>query len=411
MLINIRPLFKYRDYRLLYIGQFVSYFGNMLTYVALPYQIFHLTNSSLAVGNVGLVQLFPLLITSLWGGALADKLNRKKLLLAAEFGLFVASFFLLINTLFEPKLWAIYLLAGISSALNGFHRPVMEGINQSLIEHEDMPAVSSLQSFKFAVTMIGGPTIAGLILAKYNLSILYLLDTLTYIASLAAIIAIRVPALPKLVTEPILKSILDGIKYARSRQELVGTYVVDFAAMIFGMPLALFPAIAETFHVKTAIGWLYAAPSVGMLGAAIFSGWVDKISRHGVAISISATIWGVAIVAFGVSKNLFIACFFLAIAGAADAVSGLFRSTMWNQTIPQHLRGRLSGIEMISYMSGPLLGNAEAGLVAAGFGTTVSVVSGGVMCVLSVLVLAVMLPKFWKYSAEKYFHHSVEAVP
>jgi MFS family permease len=128
MLINIRPLFKYRDYRLLYIGQFVSYFGNMLTYVALPYQIFHLTNSSLAVGNVGLVQLFPLLITSLWGGALADKLNRKKLLLAAEFGLFVASFFLLINTLFEPKLWAIYLLAGISSALNGFHRPVMEGI-------------------------------------------------------------------------------------------------------------------------------------------------------------------------------------------------------------------------------------------------------------------------------------------
>jgi MFS family permease len=401
MLINIKPLLKYREYRLLYFGQFVSYFGNMLTYVALPYQIFHLTNSSLAVGNVGLVQLFPLLVTSLWGGALADKLNRKKLLLAAEFGLFVASLLLLLNTLVEPKLWAIYLLAGVSSALNGFHRPVMEGITQSLIKHDDMPAVSSLTSFKFAVTMIGGPTIAGLILAKYNLSVLYTLDTLTYIASLAAIIMIRVPPLSKKVTEPIFKSILDGLNYARSRQELIGTYVIDFAAMIFGMPMALFPAIAETFHFKTAIGWLYAAPSIGMLGAAVFSGWVDKISRHGVAISVSATLWGIAIIAFGFSKNLFIACVFLVVAGAADAVSGLFRATMWNQTIPPHLRGRLSGIEMISYMSGPLLGNAEAGLVAAGFGTTVSVISGGILCVLAVVLLAILLPRFWKYSTEK----------
>jgi MFS family permease len=408
MLINIKPLFEYRDFRLLYFGQFIAYFGNMLTYVALPYQIFHLTNSSLAVGNVGLVQLFPLLITSLWGGALADKINRKKLLVAAECGLFVASLFLLLNAMFAPKLWAVYLLAGIASALTGFHRPVMDGITQTLIEHDDMPAVSSLNSFKYGVTMIGGPTIAGLILAKYNLSVLYAIDLFSYIASLGAIVLIRVPELPAKISEPILKSILDGIKYARSRQELIGTYVVDFAAMIFGMPLALFPAIAETFHMKTAIGWLYAAPSVGMLGAAIFSGWVDKISRHGVAISISATIWGVAIIAFGVSGNLLIACFFLAIAGAADAVSGLFRSTMWNQTIPQHLRGRLSGIEMISYMSGPLLGNAEAGLVAAGFGTTVSVVSGGVLCVLSVIVLAILLPKFWKYSAAKDSRNNIE---
>jgi MFS family permease len=399
MLINLSPLFKYRNYRLLYLGQFVSMFGNMLTYVALPYQIFHLTNSSLAVGNVGLVQLFPLLVTSLWGGALADKLNRKKLLLAAEIGLFLSSLLLLLNSLLTPHVWVIYVLAGLSSALSGFHRPVIEGMTQSLVEHADMPAVSSLSSFKYAITSIGGPTIAGLILAKLNLPYLYALDTLTYIVSLGAVIFLRVPRLEKKVMEPILQSIKDGIVYAMSRQELMGTYFVDFAAMIFGMPLALFPAIAESFHFKTAIGWLYAAPSVGMLGAAIFSGWVDKIHRHGVAIAYSATVWGFAIIAFGLSHNFIIALFFLAIAGGADAVSGLFRQTMWNQTVPQHLRGRLAGIEMISYMSGPLLGNTEAGLVAAGFGTTVSVVSGGVLCVLSVAVLIILLPKFRKYSA------------
>lgn len=399
MFINIRPLFKYRDYRLLYIGQFVSLFGNMLTYVALPYQMYHLTNSSLAVGNVGLVQLFPLLVTSLWGGALADKINRRKLLLSAEFGLFITALLLLGNTIYGPKVWIIYVLAGVASALSGFHRPVLEAMTQSLVDREDMPAVSSLASFKFAVTMILGPTIAGIILAKWNLAILYGCDAITFAVSLVAIYLIRSRVTIKQVSEPIIQSIKEGLRYAMSRQELIGTYLVDFVAMIFGMPMALFPAIAETFHNKAVIGWLYAAPSFGMLAAAIFSGWVDKIHRHGVAIAISATIWGVAIIAFGLSGNIFLALFFLAIAGAADAVSGLFRTTIWNQTIPQHLRGRLAGIEMISYMSGPLLGNAEAGLVAAAFGTTFSVVSGGFMCVLAVAVLVTVLSKFWQYSS------------
>jgi MFS family permease len=399
MLLNISPLLKYRDFRLLYLGQFVSIFGNMLTYVALPYQIYHVTHSSLAVGNIGLVQLFPLLITSLWGGALADKVNRRNLLLSAEFGLFLTSGLLLLNTLLEPRVWVMYLLAGISSALNGFHRPTMDAIVQTLVKREDMPAVASLGSLKYAVTMIAGPSIAGILLAKYGVSVVYLLDTATYIVSLAAIFFIKTHFNVAATAEPILRSIKEGIQYALSRQELLGSYAIDFVAMIFGMPMALFPAIAESFHNTTAIGWLYAAPSFGMLVSTIFSGWVEKIHRHGVAISISAAIWGIAIVAFGLSHNLILAVVFMAIAGSADAVSGLFRSTMWNQTIPPAYRGRLAGIEMISYMSGPLLGNAEAGLVAAGFGTTVSVVSGGVLCVLAVVVLVLLLPLFWRYSA------------
>lgn len=402
MLMNLTPLKKYRDFRLLFIGQWISIFGNMLTYVAFPYQIYHLTNSSLAVGNIGLVQLFPLLFTSLWGGALADKVNRRKLLLFAEFGLFLISLLLLLNTLYEPRVWVLYLLAGMTSALTGFHRPTLEAIVQSLVQHEDMPAVSALNSFKYAVSMIAGPAIAGIILAKFGLGLIYFIDSITFIVSFFAIYFIRTSlAIPAKAEEPIFQSIREGLRYAVSRQELLGSYAVDFVAMIFGMPMALFPAIAETFQTQLAIGWLYAAPSFGLIITALTSGWVGKVKRYGKAISLSATVWGIAIVAFGLTQNLVFAVMFMAVAGAADNISGMFRQTLWNQTIPQHYRGRLAGIEMISYMSGPLLGNAEAGLIAAGFGTTVSVVSGGILCVVAVILLALLLPKFWSYYAKQ----------
>jgi MFS family permease len=399
MFINFSPLLKYRQYRILYAGQFVSAFGNMLTYVVLPFQIYSLTHSSLAVGNIGLIQLIPLLVTSLWGGALADSISRKKLLIFIELGMLITSILLLLNSLLpHSHIWGIYILAAVNSGLCGFYRPVLEGMTQSIIEYNDIPAISSLTSFRHGVTMIGGPALAGLVLAKWSISFLYALDTLTYVASLVVAFVIQIPPLPKKTIEPILKSIKEGLSYAISREDLFGTYLVDFVAIIFGMPIALFPTIAETFHFKTAIGWLYAAPSIGMLVTALCSGWVTKIHRHGLAITCSACIWGLAIIAFGLSHNFLVACFFLIIAGGADAMSVLFRTTLCNQTIPQNLRGRMAGIEMITFMSGPLLGNAEAGIVAAGFGTKFSIVSGGVMCVLAVVIVTFLLPKFWKYS-------------
>jgi MFS family permease len=401
--INLTPLFKYRDYRLLYLGQFVSLIGSMLTYVALPYQIFQLTHSSLAVGNVGIIQLIPLLVTSLWGGALADKYDRKKLLISAEVALSLACLILLTNSLLtQPHLWIIYVAAGLASAFNGFHRPTLEAITQVTIDDKkDMPAISSLSTFKSSFAMIIGPALGGLILAKLNVSSVYFLDFLTYLVSLVAVLRIKVRFDIKAHTESTIKSIKQGMRYAANRQELMGSYLVDFVAMIFGMPMALFPAIAASFHSVTALGWLYAAPSIGMLLTTVISGWTQKIHRHGLAIAISATIWGVAIIAFGLSQNLYVGLFFLAIAGGADAISGIFRLTLWNQTIPPAYRGRLAGIEMISYMSGPLLGNAEAGMVAAAFGTQFSVVSGGALCVVGVAILAVLLPRFLKYSSLK----------
>lgn len=167
--------------------------------------------------------------------------------------------------------------------------------------------------------------------------------------------------------------------------------------MIFGMPMALFPAIAEHFGGASTLGLLYSAPAVGALVISFFSGWVDKVKRHGAAIAIAAMFWGVAIILFGLSHNLWLALFFLSLAGAADAVSGIYRSILWNETIPNNLRGRLAGIEMISYLSGPKLGDTEAGLVAAAFGVTASVVSGGILCLAGVAVSCYLLPKFWGY--------------
>jgi MFS family permease len=401
MLIDFSPFIKYRDFRWLFLGQFISFFGNMLTYVALPYQVYHLTHSSLAVGNIGIVQLVPLLITSLWGGALADRLDRKKLLLVAEFGLLLTSILLLCNSLLStPQLWLIYVIAAISSALSGFQRPTLEAITQHLIKVEDMGTVAALQTCMFSISMIAGPAIAGILLAKFNLAIVYAMDACTYLIALVAVFSIKTSLkLAEQVSESILQTIKAGIRYAMSRQELIGTYVIDFVAMVFGMPMALFPALAHTtFHSVTALGWLYAAPSIGAL-VSIFTGWADKIKRHGAAVAACASIWGSAIIVFGFIHSIYFAVLFLAIAGATDALSGIFRMAMWNQTIPQELRGRLASIAMISYMSGPLLGNAEAGFVAHLFDIKFSVISGGVLCIIGVVILTLLLPKFWRYKS------------
>lgn len=403
MFINLKPLIKYRDFRLLYFGQFISWFGNGLSYVALPYQIYHLTRSSLAVGSMGLVQLLPLLVTSLWGGALADRWNRKKILLSAEFGLCLMCFVLLINALStKPHVWVVYVVAAVVSALSGFHRPSLEAITPRLVERDDLPAVASLSSLKYSVNTIVGPALAGIIIAKFGIALVFFIDLLSYLFSILAIVSLKSNFAAEKSGESVVKSIKSGFQYAMSRQELIGTYVVDIVAMIFGMPMALFPAIAETLGGVKVLGWLYAAPSIGFLLASLFSGWTSKVQRHGVAISIAASIWGLAIIGFGFSKDIIFAVFFLIIAGAADDISGIFRGTLWNQTIPNNLRGRLAGVEMLSYMSGPLLGNAEAGLVAAAFGTTFSVISGGVLCVIGVGISVLFLPRFWNYHAEKW---------
>jgi len=234
------------------------------------------------------------------------------------------------------------------------------------------------------------------IAATMGAAFAYAIDAVSFLISMGTVFLMRPVAVPAGADRASLRSVVEGLKYACSRQELLGTYLIDLNAMFFGMPMALFPAIADSFG-GASVGLFYAMPAVGSLVVTLTSGWTSRIDRHGMAVTIAAAVWGLGIIAFGLANRLWMALLFLALAGGADMVSGLFRMTMWNQTIPDHLRGRLASIEMISYTTGPYLGNAEAGLVAGAFGLRASVISGGVLCVFGSALLAVLLPAFIRY--------------
>lgn len=388
-----------RNYCYLFAGQFISFTGTMITSVALPYQIYSLTHSIFMVGLLSLVQLIPILFTALLGGVLADRFHRRMLLLASEFAMGLGSLILAWNAaLLHPSVSLLFIVAGLMSAFNGLHRPALESIVQQIVLRQDFAAVSSLSAFKYSVAMIGGPALGGILVAHFGLVMTYLVDLATFAVSLGALLMMTNIPKPEVESdEPVMHALKAGLRYAVSRQDLMGTYIVDFVAMIFGMPNALFPAIATSFGGAKALGMLYSAPAVGALLISVVSGWSTRVKRHGVAIAISAALWGVAIICFGLSTNFWLALFFLALAGAADAVSAIFRGIMWNETVPNKLRGRMAGIEMISYLSGPKLGDTEASMVAAAFGVTFSIVSGGVLCVAGVVVCCICLPKFWGY--------------
>ncbi len=287
------------------------------------------------------------------------------------------------------------------SALNGLQKPSLEALTPRFVDKDELPAAAALGVFRGSVGMIAGPALGGLLIASAGLTATYVIDFASYAFSLACFAFIRRVPPPEGAESPSLARILEGFRYARSRQELIGTYVIDFVAMIFGMPLALFPALSERLGGPPVLGLLYAAPAAGALLASVTGRWTPRVHRHGLAVMIAATVWGLAIVVFGFCDALVPALFFLALAGGADAISGIFRMTMWNETIPDALRGRLAGIEMVSYMSGPLLGHAEAGAAAALFGVRASVVSGGALCVVGVLACGIALPRFLRYDARQ----------
>jgi hypothetical protein len=270
-----------------------------------------------------------------------------------------------------------------------------------LVDKDELPAVATLGTLRGSVGMIVGPAIGGALIASVGLASTYVADLFTYVFSFVAIRLIRELPPPEGAESPSLARLREGFRYARSRQALIGTYVVDFVAMVFGMPLALFPAISDQLGGPRVLGLLYTAPAVGALMATVTGRWTARVRRHGLGVMLAATVWGIGIVAFGLSESLWPALFGLALAGGADCVSGIFRGTMWNQTIPDALRGRLAAIEMVSYMSGPLLGHVEAGAVAAAFGVRASVVSGGVLCIVGVLVCGALLPRFVRYDARE----------
>ncbi len=404
MLIDISPIKKYPDFRWLFFGQFISLIGSMISYVAVPYQVYHLTKDNAVVGMLGIVQFVPLLLFSMLGGTYADRLNRQKLLIWSEALMIVITIMFALNGMREnPSVPLIFILVAILQALNGFHRPALEAITQQMVKKEDYPPVGVLSSFRYSVCAIVGPSIGGIVIAKFGIAQAYLIDAVTFLLAIYCLVKMtKIPDAPPSKKSPI-EDMKDGWKYAISKPELVGTYVIDIVAMLFAYPIALYPAMSEVWGGKEMgaqyAGWLFASMSVGAVLATLISGWSNKVKMRGRGVVLSATFWGIFIIGTGYSKNFMFTFICLVLAGMADMFSALFRKVIWNETIPNHMRGRLSGIEMISYMSGPLLGNARAGYIASKSSVAFSLWSGGYACVIAVILTAFLLPSFWRYKS------------
>jgi MFS family permease len=399
--IDFSPLKKYPDFRNLWTAGLISYLGSMITYVALPFQLKEITHSYVAVGILGIIEIVPLIIFGLYGGVLADAVDRKKMIWATEAGALVIVTILLANSyLPEPRTIVIYICAALFAVVDGLQRPSMGAILPRLVGHEDLPSASNLLTLRWQFGFIVGPTLGGIIFSTFSISSGYIFDIATYLISLLFLARIKKIPPSHEAEKPSFKALWEGVRYAFSRQDLLATYIIDLAAMFFAMPNALFPFWADLLHAPWALGAFYAAGVTGAIVVTLTSGWTKSYRFHGRAIIWAAIGWGAAIALSGLTHSLIIVVICLAIAGGSDQISALFRQTIWNQTIPDNLRGRLAGIELLSYSVGPLAGQLRAASIAAATSLSFSVTSGGVICVVVVGILAILMPDFRKYDAE-----------
>ncbi len=402
MFLDLRPLRQNAAFRRLFASQFISGLGTMVSYVAVPWQLYELTRSNAQVGLLGLVQLLPVVLCGLLGGAVADRVDRKRLLIGSEALMALCLAGLLANALSAaPSVLAIYALVAVLQGASGFHRPALEALTQKLARPEEFAAVAALSSVRGTVGMVAGPALAGLLLARWGAVGAYLFDFCTFLAALFFIARIPRAAIgtPADAGERphLLADLAEGLRFAWRRPELMGTYIVDIVAMAFAFPVALFPAMAAADGRTESVGWLLSAMSVGALAIGLFSGWTGRVRHQGRAVIVAAAVWALGIVGLGLAPSLLVGLACLAVAGAADMVSGVFRGTIWNETIPNALRGRLAGIEMISYLTGPLIGNARAGFMADAWGVSTAVWTGGAICLAGVIATGFVLPRFWAY--------------
>ncbi|MFD5737782.1 MFS transporter [Streptomyces sioyaensis] len=400
LLPDLAPWRSSRDFRLLWCAGAITVFGSFLTFVALPLQVKELTGSTVAVGALGAVELVPLIVFGLYGGALADAMDRRRLVIWTEVALGLSSALLLLNSLLpDPLVWPLYATAAVSSALTGLQRPALDAIVPRIVPHDQLPAAAALNSLRRQIGAVAGPALAGGLLAYAGLTWAYAIDVVTY--ALSVVLALKLASQPAAhdATKPSLRRIAEGARYAWSRKELLGSYAIDLTAMLFAFPLAIFPFLADDLHAPWALGLMYATLPAGSLLVSLTSGWTSRVHRHGRAIALAAAGWGLSIAAAGQLHNVWLVLLFLTLAGSFDMISGIFRSALWNQTIPDELRGRLAGIELLSYAAGPQLGQIRVGGMAALTSVRTSVSVGGVLCFAGVGLLALGLPKLMAYDS------------
>lgn len=396
LLLDLSPLRRSRDLRFLAAGQLVSIIGTQLTAVAVPFEVYRLTGSSLQVGLVSLVQLVPLLVGSLVGGSVVDAVDRRRLLIAVEAVMAASSAGLALDAGVGPALWPLYVLPALTAFLSGWDSPARSAVLPRMVRREEFTAANAMFQAMFQVGTVAGPALAGVLLAGAGAQAIFWLDVASFGVSMAATAAIS-PQPPEGGGQRAgLRSIADGLRFLRGRQAIQGAYLIDINAMVFGMPRALFPALAaHTFGGgPSTVGLLYAAPGAGAVVGALATGWAARVRRQGWAVIWAVLAWGGAIAAFGIARQLWLALLLLVVAGWADVISAVFRNTLIQLEVPDHLRGRLSALQTAVVTGGPRLGDAESGAVATAFGATASITSGGLACIVGALVLARARPGF-----------------
>ncbi|HVB43540.1 MAG TPA: MFS transporter [Streptosporangiaceae bacterium] len=396
---DLAPIRHSRDFRLLYLGQAGSSAGSVISYVALPYQAYQMSRSSLVVGLLSFAELLPLLIAGLLGGTLADAIERRGLILLTQAAAACCVAGLVVNALAWRQLWLLFVLAALLAGAFGLQRPSVEVLVPMLVDHDDLPGSSALSGLLGTLAQTAGPLLGGALLVA-GLPLAYGVSALACVTAIIPFAAMRACPPAQDADRPSARGLVAGLRYAKSRPDLLGTYLIDIGAMFFGAPYAVFPQLAAGLGGPAVLGLLYAAPGFGSLAVSLTSTWTRHVVRHGRAITLAVCGWGLAIAAFAYAPGLPLAVLALAAAGGADMVSGIFRMTMWNQTIPARVRGRLAGLEMISYSTGEPLGNLETGALATLTGSVrLAVVSGGILSLAGAVIVSLALPALWRYDS------------
>jgi MFS family permease len=407
---DLAPIRASRDFRILYASRTITWLGTPATEVALLVQARQLTRSALAVGLLGATELIPLLVFALYGGVLADRVDRRRMIRWCEAGLACCALLLVLNAAAQhPAVWPLYAVAAVMMALAALQRPSLDASVPRVVAKDQLTAAAALMSGSQNIAMIAGTALGGLLAAHPGVRAVYALDAASYAISLGFLARLR--PLPASTREPAgeqahgrgkgIRAVLHGLNYARRRPDLLGSYLADLAAMTLAYPNALFPFIAADLHASWAVGLMFAAPSAGAVAVTATGGWMSRVRRHGLAIAAAAAAWGLAVTGFAFAPDLAAALAFLVLAGAADMVSGIFRATLWNQTIPDGLRGRLAGVELISYGVGPAAGQIRAGAVAGLTTPRFSLASGGLLCAAAAGVICLALPAFRHYRPDQ----------
>ncbi|MFF9646151.1 MFS transporter [Kitasatospora aureofaciens] len=409
LLPDTTPWRSSRDFRLIWTSGTITLLGSVFTMTAIPLQIADLTGSPLAVGAVGAVELVPTVLFGLYGGVLADRADRRTVALATEVALTVLSALLLANALIDtPAVWPLYLAAALAAAVQGLQQPSLEAMIPRLVPPDQLVAAGALLSLRWSIGGVAAPAAAGLLIATAGAPAAYLVDLGTFLLSIALLAHVRPVPSARDAGAPPLREFAEGARYVARRPDLLGTYLADLAATVFALPTALFPFLAEELDAPWALGLLYSASAAGSLVAAATGGWTGRVHRHGRLVLLSAALVGTATAAAAFAPGLWAVLLCLAVAGGSHWIGDTFRSAIWNRSIPDELRGRAAGLELLTGSAGPALGDLRAGGLAARQGIRAALRTGGLLCLGGSAVLAAALPALWRYDQRA---HRAEVVP